>query len=173
MGSTIIKTLQAAKKNFIVVDLNPEIIKSLMGQRIPAVYGDVGDLEILEKVNLPDADVVISTIPHLSENVLAIEETRKRNRNAIIITTAKNADNALKLYEDGADYVIIPHMLGGEKASEFLMDYMVDKSEFVSLRRKHISRLENQNQLDFLMRYEPSFMGMLERRFDHRFDYRT
>jgi Kef-type K+ transport system membrane component KefB len=173
MGSTIIKTLQAMKKEFIVVDLNPDIIKSLMGQRIPSVYGDVGDLEIMEKVNLRDADVVISTIPYLNENLLTIEETRKRNPNAIVITTAKNSDNALTLYKGGADYVIIPHMLGGEKASEFIMDYMVDKNEFTYLRKKHIAHLENQNRLDFLMRYEPSFMGLLERKFEHRFDYKT
>lgn len=165
MGGMIIKTLQAMKKDFLVVDVNPKIIKSLISQGMHAVYGDVGDIEILEEINLDDASVVISTIPHLNENMLILEETKKRNRNAVVITTAQNSSNALKLYSKGSDYVIIPHMLGGEKASELLIDYMTNENELMYLKRKHISRLENQNRLDLLMRYEPSLMSVLEKRF--------
>ncbi|MBN2014288.1 MAG: cation:proton antiporter [Candidatus Altiarchaeota archaeon] len=167
MGGIIIKTLQAMKKDFVVVDINPEIIKSLMSQRIPSLYGDIDDMEVLERVNLKDANVVISTIPNLRENLLIIEETKKRNPDAVIIITARNIDNALTLYKADADYVILPHILSGERVSEFLTDYIVNKDEFAHLKRKHMERLENQKRLDILMKYEPSFIGMLERKFEH------
>ena len=167
MGSVIIETLRAMKRDFLVVDINPEIIKSLMEQRIPSIYGDMGDIEILERIDLRDADVVISTIPHLNDNLLMIKETRKRNPDALIIITASNTDNALTLYNAGADYVILPNMLGGERVSEFLRNYILSKEKFKSIKKKHILQLENQRRLELLTSYEPSFLGVLERKFNH------
>ncbi len=167
MGGVVIKTLQAMKKDFLVVDLNPEIIKPLIEQRIPAIYGDMGDIEILERINLKDADAIISTIPSLNDNLLAIKETRKRNPDALIIITANNINNALTLYKAGTDYVILPNILGGERVSDFLMDYMLNKERFGSLKKKHILQLENQKRLELLMRYEPSFLRLLEKKFEN------
>jgi len=167
MGSVIIKTLQAMKRDFLIVDINPEIIKSSIGQGIASIYGDMGDIEILERIDLKDADVVISTIPHLNDNLLMIKETRKRNPDALIIITANNIDNALTLYKADADYVILPNMLSGERVSEFLMDYILSKERFGSIKKKHMLQLENQRRLELLTSYEPSFLGLLERKFNH------
>jgi Kef-type K+ transport system membrane component KefB/voltage-gated potassium channel Kch len=167
MGCIIVETLQLMRRDFLVVDLNPDIVKSLIGQRIPSIYGDMGDIEILERIRLKDADVVISTIPNLNDNLLLIEETRKRNPKTLIIITADHINGALTLYNNGADYVILPNILSGEKVSTFLMDYILSKERFASLKKKHILQLENQKRLDFLMRYDSSFLGSLERKFNH------
>ncbi len=168
MGSVIIKTLQAMKKKFVVVDLNPEIIKLLMTQKIPSIYGDVGDIEILERVDLQYADVVVSTIPRINENLLLIEETRKRNPDSIIIATARNVNDALTLYNKGADYVILPQILCGEKISDFLMDYMLNKTEFSYMKKKHIIQLESQRRLNQLIKYNSSFLSLIERKIEGR-----
>lgn len=167
MGGIIIKTLQAMKKDFLVVDINPDVIKALIGQRIPAIYGDVGDIEILDKIDLEDAKVIVSTIPNLNDNLVIIEETRKRNSNTLIFITAKDINNALALYNTGADYVILPNMLGGERVSEFLMEHMLSRDNFKNLKKKQIIQLENQKRLELLTGYDPSLIGLLERKFNH------
>ncbi len=164
MGGVIVKTLQGIKQDFLVVDLNPEIIKSLMGQRISAIYGDIGDIEVLERINLHSTRIVISTIPNINENLLILKETRKRNPDCIVISTSKTLDDAMYLYNNGVDYVIMPHVLSGKKVSEFLLEYMHKKDEFLELKKQHISELENQKRLNILMRYEPSLMGIFEKR---------
>ena len=43
-----------------------------------------------------------------------IKKTRAVNKKARIIATAGSTDDALVLYKAGADYVTLPHFLGGE-----------------------------------------------------------
>ena len=59
------------------MDFNPEIIKNLIAEKVPCIYGDVGDIEILERLNLKEASMVISTVPDKNDNLLLIMETKK------------------------------------------------------------------------------------------------
>ncbi|HIE33863.1 MAG TPA: sodium:proton exchanger [Candidatus Altiarchaeales archaeon] len=151
MGCVITKVLQAAGEKFVVVDINPEVIKSLIRQNIQAVYGDIGDIEVLTRVNLKDVRMVISTIPNKNDNLFLIKETRSLNPDAIIFVTANHIRDSLDLYKHGADYVILPHMLGGEKISEILSDYIMDKRNITDLKKSHIIQLEELKRIEFLL----------------------
>lgn len=169
MGYTIVKTLRKLKKNFLVVDYNPDIIKFLMAQGTPCIYGDLGDREILERVDLTDAEIVISTIPNVEDNLMLIEETRRHNPGALIFITANYPDQALELYDAGADYVILPRLLGGEKVSEFLEEYLEDKDTLLKMRDSHMTQLEVIKNEELLNRYDLSFLGFLEKKINsHR-----
>ncbi|RLI91799.1 MAG: hypothetical protein DRO90_01790 [Candidatus Altiarchaeales archaeon] len=150
MGSIIAKTLQMSRKKFIVVDINPEIVKSLMRQNINTIYGDISDNEILERINIKDAKIVISTIPNKNDNIFLLSEVRRLNPSAIVFTTANHLNDALELYKNGADYVILPNMLGGEKISEIL-GYRINRSEIEKLKRRHILQLEDLMRMEFLL----------------------
>ncbi len=142
MGHKIVKTLQRLKKNFLVVDYNPDIVKFLTAQGISCIYGDIGDLEILERVNLADTEIVISTIPNIEENMMLIKETKRHNPTALIFVIANYPEQALELYSAGADYVILPRLLGGEKVSEFLERYIDERNALIKMKDKHITQLE-------------------------------
>jgi Kef-type K+ transport system membrane component KefB len=180
-GYDIVKTLRKLKKNFLVVDYNPEIIKKLKTQGISCIYGDVEDLEILERVDLQHAHLVISTIPEIEDNLLIIKQTRERNPKAIIIMRAESIDHVLELYKKGADYVIFPEMLGGEKASEILERWYYTKqrkegerkeeeryklqedeekvrSIIEKTKQRHMEKLERIQEEDLLIKYEPSLL---------------
>jgi voltage-gated potassium channel Kch len=144
MGHEIIKTLQKLKKDFLVVDYNPEVIKDLVKHGIHCVYGNVRHAEVLERLRLREARLIISTIPAEDTNLLLLKKAKEINPDAILVMTATTPSDALLFYENGADYVIIPKIVSGEKASSYLYNLFrsrkhakeIRRSEIISLRRR-------------------------------------
>lgn len=144
MGYQMLKTLEAMKRNVLVIDHNPEVIRRLLRRGVACVYGDIDDLELLEEMGLADARMVISTVPNTSANLYMIEQTRQTNPEAFIIVTSDSIPDALDLYTAGADYVILPHLLGGEQASLLLeeVESQIVTPDVLRARRKnHIAHL--------------------------------
>ncbi len=120
MGGNIIQTLLEKRKNFVVVDYNPDVIRKLIRQNIPCIYGDYSNMHLLEHLNLDKAKVVISTVPDLTDNKLLIKKVREVNKKAIIFISSHSVNDALILYKEGADFVIQPEVLAGQKLASYL-----------------------------------------------------
>lgn len=120
MGSKIIKKLKKTKEKFIVIDYNPEVIKKLINDKINCVYGDIANIDLLEQIGIEQAKLIISTIPKLSDNLLLIDMTKKKNKEAIIFVTAQNAEEAVELYKNGAEFVALPEVMAGITISSIL-----------------------------------------------------
>ena len=157
-GYDIMKTLKVLKKNFIVVDYNPEVIKNLMSQNVKCIYGDVEDFEILERIDLKNAHVVISTIPNHSDNVILLNKTREINPSACVILRAESLDDAIDLYKKRANYVLFPELLGGEKISEFLNKYYQNRYLCLESKQKEMEKLERIKEEEVILRYDPSLL---------------
>lgn len=165
MGFSIVRTLQKLKKEFLVVEFDPDIIQVLLDEGIPCIYGDIGDMEILGRIDLDDADMIISTVPTEEDNLLLIEEAKKRSPDILLFISSDTLDHAIELYNAGADYVIIPRMVSGEKISDLLM-HPRDKRGRDRLLREHIFELEHLKEEELLQKYEPSFLKALKRKFN-------
>ncbi|MBN1792085.1 cation:proton antiporter [Candidatus Woesearchaeota archaeon] len=145
-GYGILQRLKKLGKKVLVVDINPDIIKKLVEQKVPCLYGDIGDVEIIERLGFEDVDVVISTIPNFPETMLLIDEVRKKNPGANVIVTAYDGDDALKLYEAGADYVIVPHFLGGEHLGVILKELTGSVTKMLRIKVAHLKALEERKK---------------------------
>ncbi len=120
MASKIIETLKSKKKNFVVLDFNPDRVKELNRRGIRCVYGDYGNLHVLDSVNISEAKYVISTVPNLHDNIRLIKLAKKSNQNVILIVKTHSAFDALMLYREGVDFVIFPEYLSGQKVADYL-----------------------------------------------------
>lgn len=143
VGFGIFKKLQETRQTFIVVDFNPEVIRDLISQKIPCLYGDVGDLEVLERLEFKKRKMVISTIFDVPTNKLLIQKAREENSKIIIFVTAHHVEEAISLYDAGADYVILPHFLGGDHVSFILEDMGTDVSKLIKRKLTHIEELHH------------------------------
>ena len=63
-----IKLRQKHKKDFIVVDFNPERVKQLLENGVNCIYGDYGNAHVLEKLDIEKARMVISSVPNFNDN---------------------------------------------------------------------------------------------------------
>ena len=147
IGYSIVRTVQKMKKSLLIVDYNPDVIKRLIARKIPCIYGDIGDSEILARIGLNKARMVISTVPEEQDNLLLIKKTKEVNKKGLIFVTANQVDEALTLYDAGADYVILPHFLGGEHVSILLEDFTGDINKILETKLKHIDELHRRRKL--------------------------
>jgi CPA2 family monovalent cation:H+ antiporter-2 len=115
MGDKIVKYLAGIKEKFVVIERDPEIVKELGRQNVYIKYGDAENEEILEKVGLAKAKLVILTIPYADTSSFVIRRARRLNPGIRIIARAQSEQDAESLYLAGADAVIIPEIVSAEK----------------------------------------------------------
>lgn len=147
IGFNIVEALQRMNKSFVVVDYNPEIIGKLTSKNIPCIYGDVGDVDVLERLGLDQVKMVVSTIPEVSDTLLLMKKVREQNQEAAVIVTASQLNEALQLYSHGADYVVLPHFLGGTHASRLVESFTEDPINIINERLKHIEELQIREEM--------------------------
>jgi Kef-type K+ transport system membrane component KefB len=147
IGYSIMRKLREMEKSVLVVDFNPELIRRLIKERTPCLYGDIGDVEVVERLNLRDVELLISTVPTVNDNILLIKKTKQANEKAVVIVTANQLEEALKLYEAGADYVVLPHFLGGEHVALMLEDFAKDRRNVIVTKMRHIQELHHRRSI--------------------------
>jgi len=150
IGYSIVKTIKKMRKKLLVIDYNPDIIEKLKKMKIPFIYGDIGNIDILKNINFKNVKMVISTVPTIEDNLLLIKKVKEANKNTIVFVTANQIDEALELYSSGADYVILPHFLGGEHVSLIinkLSSNISNLSKIMEIKLEHIAELKRRKQL--------------------------
>ena len=147
IGYDFLRVFNKLNKKFLVVDFDPEVIGKLNRQKINCHYGDVDDGEFLDELNLSDLQMAVSTIPDFETNAFLIERIRKINKGAIIMVISHNLEDAEKLYERGASYVIMPHFLGGRHASLMIQRNGFNRDKFDKIRAQHIKHLRRRKAL--------------------------
>lgn len=148
IGYNVFKMLTKAKKSFFVIDFNPDIVKRLVSRKVPCIYGDIGDPEILDRLNLKKTQLVISTVPDLNDSIHIIKKVKRENPKAIVFVTASIIEEALRLYREGADYVVLPHFLGGEKVSSFIEETAGDHRKVSMIKLEHICELKKRIEME-------------------------
>ncbi|MFH1126665.1 MAG: cation:proton antiporter [archaeon] len=142
IGFDITTSLRKIKKKFLVIDYDPGVIINLSKQGYDCKYGDVNDTEMLDDLNFSKVKMVISTIPAIDTNLLLISKIRESNKNVIIAVVSHQIDGALRLYDEGATYVIMPHFLGGRHASTLIEDNELSLDRFLEEKVAHIEHLK-------------------------------
>jgi Kef-type K+ transport system membrane component KefB/Trk K+ transport system NAD-binding subunit len=142
IGFSILNSLKKSNKKYLVVDFNPDTVLRLNRIGVPALYGDVDDVDFLNELHLDKIQLAISTVPEYETNSLLISEIKRINREAIIILRAHTINDALELYKKGANYVVTPHFLGGEYVSKMISDLKNKEDKYEEEKEKHIKMLK-------------------------------
>ena len=144
MGWDILEFLKnkvSDKQKIVVVDFNPEIIKTLTATGYTAVFGDVSDPEVLEELEFAHAKLVIITDPDVVDNSVLIKFAKEKNYKGPIIAAAYWIHDAIRIYEVGADYVVVPETVGGEHISKILAENWQDLGKIKKEKSKHFEDL--------------------------------
>jgi len=145
MGSFFYDTITKMRRSIIVIDNNPEVIKRLINQGKSCIYGDLTNTEVLDKLNLKKIKIVISTVSEEDDNLFLLHYIKEKNPKVKVLVTALHAYQAKKLYDKGADYVIVPTLLSGEKVSGLIRKILKRKDYSGKLKEKHSKYLSKLN----------------------------
>jgi len=136
IGWKVCESLAEKGIKFGVIDFNPEAISKLKHRGIPAFFGDVADVEFLEDLPLEKAKMIIMTIPEPDDQKIMTTYVRKLNHKLIVIGNLNHSVYLDDLYEAGVNYVMLPHLLGGQWMSEILKNHPWTQKTFKDLRKE-------------------------------------
>ena len=125
----------------LVVDFNPEIIKTLVASGYNAVYGDITDPEVLEELELSRAKLIVITDPNIEDNIHLIRFAKDKNFRGPIVATTYWLHDAIALYESGADYVVVPETVGGKHLGRMLGEHWDNLAAIKKAKSKHFEEL--------------------------------
>jgi voltage-gated potassium channel len=110
----------------VVVDRNPERLVDLPHL---AVAGDVTDDEVLKKAGVLRASALVAALETDADNVYVTLSGRALRPDLTIIARARTESSEPKLVRAGADHVVNPQRLGGDRMAAFavqphIMDFL-------------------------------------------------
>jgi len=151
IGFSLLKSFKKIGKKYLVVDYNPDVIKYLEATKVNCVYGDAESDDLLYDLSLSKKKMVVSTIPVYEINSLILKNIREYSDETIVILVSNSIEDSLKLYDQGANYVIIPRFLGGEYASKLIEKYEFDLGLFTKAKAKHINNLGDRKSINHFL----------------------
>ena len=153
LWSELYKHFPKNKYSILIVDEHPAVINHLNTQWINCLYGDALDLEFLQDINLSWTKMIISTIANTDVNFALIGLIKEKNPNLIVICVATHVEEAIKLYEKGMDYVIMPHYIWADHTSIMLEEYWLDIEKFMKNKSKQVEDLKQKSRDSLLWEF--------------------
>ncbi len=121
IGSIVAQKLKANNIPFIAIDKDPKILPLIENNDYLFLQGDGTDEEVLRKAGIEKAKGIIAVMANDSDNVYTILTARDINPPIFIISRAGEIASISKLYKAGANRVISPYIIGGEKIAQSII----------------------------------------------------
>lgn len=134
LGWKVCDSLKRAGLSFAVVDFDPAAVKKLKSRGIPYYFGDASDPDFLEEIFSKKTKLVISTLPDFEDQTILLRQLRRINKKAIFVGNLSHTKFLDHLYGEGADFVIVPHLLAGSWMAELLEEGNHNRHTFRKLR---------------------------------------
>lgn len=113
LGRNIVSHLP--REDVLVVDFNPDVVRTLRSEHYSVIFGDIADEDIIGRIGMAHARLVICTSPSLDDNLALLTAMRSLPSRPTLILRAENENDARIIYaHKEADYVMVPHLTTGQ-----------------------------------------------------------
>ena len=140
-GRALLPLFAKKKIPYLIIDFDPKVYANLEAEEKPVIFGDISDPEIQDAANIENAYMVISTVANLADNKSLLEHIKKKRDRIVCVFIAVTRSDAIKLYELGASYVVLPEVLAGEHLRHILASHGVRGDWFEKSGKSHFDRL--------------------------------
>ncbi|MBU0979918.1 MAG: NAD-binding protein [Nanoarchaeota archaeon] len=120
VGSSIADELKKMGKKYVIVESNAEVGATLKKKGHPVLAENSIKKESLITANIGKADAVVSCLGNDPDNVVQVLLARDLNKSVTIIARANYPDIEEKLRIVGANKIIMPEKIGGERIAELI-----------------------------------------------------
>lgn len=120
-GWNAIKRFQKSNVDFVVIENDEAIVKELLDEGIPTIFGDASHEETLDKARIKTARGLIASLSKDSDNVFTVLTARELNPDLYIVSRAIDKNSHLKLKRAGANNTISPNEIGGSRMAALML----------------------------------------------------
>jgi voltage-gated potassium channel len=120
VGSILARELKTAGKQFIVIDINEELIRQAESHDYLVIHGNATDESILRKAGIMRAKCLASVLSDDAENVFITITAHYINLDLRIIARGERPSTEKKLLHCGASEVVLPSAIGARQISHMI-----------------------------------------------------
>ncbi len=115
VGRQVAQEFKKRQVSFVVIEKLEEVASQLFSEGCLCIQGEATDDEVLRRAGIESAKTLISTLPDEAQNVYLTLTARDINKDLNIIARADFDEGEKKLLRAGANHVVTPHVLGGQR----------------------------------------------------------
>lgn len=137
----------------IVIEKDRNFISRFEEKKLHYIIGDATQDDTLIKANIKKAKALITSLPVDADNLYVVLTARQANPTLTIVSRALNINSNSKLKKAGADFVIIPDLIGGQHMAklvaqpdivEFLDKILLQNKKEVNLEELSCSNISSE-----------------------------
>ena len=121
VGEQVAMELHAQRLPLVVVDKDPAIVDHCDRHDIPYVIGDATEDETLRRAGIERARGLVAVLDTDADNVFVVLSARALNPDLMIVARAATEDAERKLLKAGADRVVSPYVMAGNRLVSLLL----------------------------------------------------
>ena len=122
VGSRVVRELTAAGVRLVVLDANDEAIDRARQDGVPHLEADGSDDDALKRAGIDRAAGLVACVDDDATNVYIVLTAKGLRSDLHVVARASNDAAAAKLHRAGADEVISPYSIAGERIAGLLLD---------------------------------------------------
>ena len=129
-GSNVARAARFAGISYVIIEMNPETVRSEQSRGEPIFFGDATREAVLQHANIKDARIVVVAINDPASTRRITEVTRRLNPKVHVIVRTRYLQEMKSLYELGANEVIPEEFeTSVELFARVLAKYLIPRDE--------------------------------------------
>jgi voltage-gated potassium channel len=142
-GRYVLDELVKTKKDFVVIEKDPDKIKLLVSRNILCIEGDATHDAVLLKAGIHRAKGAITALHSDAENLFVVITAKRLNPALRVISKAVEEESEQKIRMVGADGVVMPNYIGGLRmVSEMIRPSVVSFLDIMLRSKDRTIRVE-------------------------------
>ena len=140
---------RAFVEKILVIDFNPNVLRELRKKDIKCVYGDIAHSDTLRHAGVEHAQLVVSSITddvlRGTSNLRLMKIVHTHAPDARVVLTTEHIPQALRFYEEGADFVFVPRLYSAAACARILRKGL--NGGFEEVRSQAIEHLSHRQEV--------------------------
>ena len=138
IGRIISQELKSKRIPLLLIDSSPGFGETLASQEIPYIIGDASSEEILMEAGIERAKGLVTVVTSDADNLFITMTARGLNPDLFILSRAEDEQTQKKLLRAGANRVVLPYLIGGQKKAHTITKPAVTDFLEVTVHEKGI-----------------------------------
>jgi voltage-gated potassium channel len=138
MGRLVCHEFSTMGLPFVVIDRLPELIESFRMPHGIAIQGDATSDEVLRRAGVERARALVTVAASDADNLYITMSARVLNEKVYIVARAENEGAEIKLMRAGANRVVSPYVIGGQRVAQAVLRPSVVDFIELATRSEHL-----------------------------------
>ncbi|HET7292305.1 MAG TPA: potassium channel protein [Vicinamibacteria bacterium] len=138
MGSLVCREFSALGLPFVVIDRDPQLLRDFRLPHGLVLVGDATSDDVLRKAGVARARALVTAAASDADNLFITMSARFLNDKLLIVSRAEEEDTERKLLRAGANRVVSPYVIGGQRVAQAVLRPAVMDFIELATRSQHL-----------------------------------